>query len=430
MHKFGQGALCVLIASTLAGPAIAAPCNGANIEAAPIVAGAPLTLDMALRQVRQASPDVQRAVLEARARQADADQAGRRLNPSINLEVENFIGSGPLSGFGQSETTLSFEQTLQLGGKRQKREFAARARAELGTAECETLQQLVQLEAATLFYDIVAAQEVALLAKQASELADTLVGTVTKRVEAGAAAPPELLRVRSDAARLKAASIAADADIERMGYELAALWGSPAPTFSNILNRNSLNGSSNVPIGDVLSHPDIALANANEAVRQAELIAAQAAGVPDLTVSAGLRRFEDTGDSAFLLGVSVPFPLFDRNRDAARASTIRADSARINAVATRARLRSRQQAATLQVETAKSQLALLENEALPTAREAYDASVKGYTAGRFDLTTTLNARKELIDASVAVVAARRELNMAATELQSLISAYPFNGDFQ
>jgi len=74
-------------------------------------------------------------------------------------------------------------------------------------------------------------------------------------------------------------------------------------------------------------------------------------------------------------------------------------------------------------------LALLENEALPAAREAYDASVKGYTAGRFDLTTTLNARKELIDASVAVIAARRELNIAASELQSLIGAYPFSGDF-
>ena len=122
-------------------------------------------------------------------------------------------------------------------------------------------------------------------------------------------------------------------------------------------------------------------------------------------------------------------PLFDKNRDAARASTIRADSARINTVATQARLRSRQQAATLQVKTATSQLALLETQALPAAREAYDASVKGYTAGRFDLTTTLNARKELIDAGVAVIAARRELNIAASELQSLIGAYPFNGDF-
>ena len=46
----------------------------------------------------------------------------------------NFSGSGPLSGFDQTETTLAFEQTFQLGGKRGKRERAARARAALADA--------------------------------------------------------------------------------------------------------------------------------------------------------------------------------------------------------------------------------------------------------------------------------------------------------
>lgn len=430
MQKFGQGALCVLIASAFAGPAIAAPCTGANIEASPIVAGAPLTLDIALRKVRQSSPEVQRAALETRARQAEADQASRRLNPSVGFEVENFTGSGPLSGFGQSEATLSFEQTFELGGKRGKRELAARARADLGTAECETMKRMVQLEAASLFYDIVAAQEVADLATQSSELAESLAGTVAKRVEAGAAAPPELLRARADAARLKAAAIAAQADIESKSNQLAALWGSAKPAFSGAVNRKSVYESKDVPFGEISSHPDIALANASEDVRRAEQIAARAKGVPDLTISAGLRRFEDTGDSAFLLGVSVPIPLFDKNRDAARASGIRAESARINAVATEARLRARRETATLQVRTAQSRLNLLNNEALPSASAAYDAAVQGYTAGRFDLTTTLNARKELIDAGVAIINARRELNNAASELQSLIGVYPFNGDIQ
>ena len=67
----------------------------------------------------------------------------------------------------------------------------------------------------------------------------------------------------------------------------------------------------------------------------------------------GFAALRIPGDSAFLLGVSVPFPLFDKNRDAARASTIRADSVRITAVATRALLRSRPQAATLRFQTAK-----------------------------------------------------------------------------
>jgi cobalt-zinc-cadmium efflux system outer membrane protein len=79
--------------------------------------------------------------------------------------------------------------------------------------------------------------------------------------------------------------------------------------------------------------------------------------------------------------------------------------------------------------TAQARLALLENDALPAARSAYDASVKGYAAGRFDLTSTLDARKGLIDAGIGVIDARRTLNADLMRLKSLIGAAPFNGDF-
>jgi len=383
----------------------------------------PLTLDMALRQVRNAAPEVQRAALETRARQADADQAGRRLNPSVGLDIENFAGSGPLSGFDQTETTLSFEQTFQLGGKRETREQAARAQALLGEAECQALMRAAQLEA------IIAAQEVWELAKQSSDLAATLSDTVAKRVEAGAAAPPEFLRAKADAASLKAATLAAKADIDRKRFELSSLWGSEAPKFAELIYNAPFGGSATSNLRSITSHPELASAKAAEDVRRAEQLAARAAGVPDVTVSAGIRRFGETGDNGFLLGVRVPFPVFDKNRDATRASGLRAESARISAMATESRLKARQNSAALQLSTARERVNLLENEALPAAQAAYEASVKGYTAGRFDLTTTLNAQKDLIDAGVAVIAARRTFNNAQAELKSLIGAPPFTGDF-
>ena len=428
MRKFGQGALCVLIATALGSPAIAAPCAGAK-DAPPLTQGMPLTLDMALRQVRNAAPEVQRAALETRARQADADQAGRRLNPSIGLDIENFAGSGPLRGFDQTETTLSFEQTFQLGGKRETRVQAARAQALLGEAECQALMRAAELDAANLFFEIIAAQEVWELAKQSSDITARLSDTVAKRVEAGAAAPPELLRAKADAASLKAATIAAKADIDRKRFELSSLWGSETPKFSELIYNAPLDGSATLNLGSITSHPELAAAKATEDARRAEQNAARAAGVPDITVSAGIRQFEETGDNGFLLGVRVPFPIFDKNRDAARASGLRAESARISALATESRLKARQNSAALQLTTARERVDLLENEALPAAQAAYEASVKGYRAGRFDLTTTLNAKKDLIDAGVAVIAARRTFNNAQAELKSLIGAPPFTGDF-
>ncbi|MAN45741.1 MAG: transporter [Hyphomonas sp.] len=430
MSKFKRGALCALLATAFAGGAIAAPCSASLKNTQAIAPGTALTLELALRQVREASPAIRRAGLETRAREADATQAGRALNPSIGLEVENFSGSGPLTGFNQSETTLSVEQTFQLGGKRAKRERAARAYAALGAAECSAVLREAELETALLFYDLVAASQVADLAEDAADLAETLLETATKRVEAGAAAPPEQSRARADAAALRAAAYKARGNVEQKRYELAALWGSAEPLFS--LPET---GSSDLPetqsdssLQD--SHPALAVASAIETASRAEHELARASVMPNLTVSAGVRQFEETGDNAFLLGLSVPIPLFDQNRDAARAAGYRAEAESMNRLAVEASLLASQRAAVAQVRAARERLVLLETDALPAARSAYDASVQGYAAGKFDLTTTLDARKGLIETSLAVIEASRDLNAETMRLRSLVGAAPFDGDFQ
>ncbi len=427
MKNFRKGACGVLIAAAFSGAAIAAPCDG-PIDMRPLDAGAPLTLAGAFEQIRAASPEVRRAALETRARQAEADQAGKRLNPSIGLEMENFSGSGPLNGFDQVETTLSLEQTFELGGKRAKRERAALAAAALSSAECKAILRETELQASLLFFELKAAQELAVYAQESADLSAQLTETVSKRVDAGAAAPPELSRVQAEQASVKAAALRARANVDQTKYDLAALWGSDEPVFTPPLDKAIYTLNTLGAVEDLNSHPALAVARADTDARALQQEAARSVGVPNLTVSAGLRRFEESGDNALLLGFSVPLPIFDRNKDAARAAGYRADSARINTVATKARLRSQQQAAMSQLRVSQARLDLLEKEALPAARSAYEASLTGYSAGRFNLTTTLDARKSLLDAGVSVIDARRTFNADMMRLNSLIGAAPFDGD--
>jgi cobalt-zinc-cadmium efflux system outer membrane protein len=65
---------------------------------------------------------------------------------------------------------------------------------------------------------------------------------------------------------------------------------------------------------------------------------------------------------------------------------------------------------------------------LPAAEAAYEAAVSGYQIGRFDLTTTLNARTALLDARLAVIDAELALQSEDLRLRALISAAPFNGE--
>ena len=204
MSPFLRGAFAALALTAMVAGAEASPCNGQTGGTSLVTPGEPLTLPAALGEIRRASPSVRAAGLEARALSAEADQAGRRLNPSLSIELENFSGTGPLSGFDQTETTVALEQTFRLGGKRTLSERAARARQALASAECAVILRETELEAAILFAELAAAAKLRDLAEDSANLADDLATTVERRVDAGAAAPPELARARADAAALRA----------------------------------------------------------------------------------------------------------------------------------------------------------------------------------------------------------------------------------
>ena len=428
MSLYLRGGFAALALSAIAAGADAAPCNSGPAASSQIIPGEPLSLPVALAELRRVSPAIRAAGLEARALSAEADQAGRWLNPSLSLELENFSGSGPLSGFDQTESTFAIEQTFRLGGKRTLSERAARARQALASAECAVILREAELEAALLFAELVAATQLRALSEDSADLADDLAATVERRVDAGSAAPPELARARADAAALRASVATAEANVDRLRYSLALLWGSADPIFASPKRA----ASQAVPAADTasLSHPALDSADAAVRARDAERDLARSVAIPDVTLSAGFRRFEETGDEAFVAGVSVPLPLFDRGRDAARAVSIRGEIASLNRAATEQRLLAQQRSAVASRRAAQTRLDILTSDALPAAEEAYEAALRGYQVGRFDLTTTLNARAVLLEAGFAVIDADLALQSEDLRLRALIGAAPFNGDIR
>lgn len=154
----------------------------------------------------------------------------------------------------------------------------------------------------------------------------------------------------------------------------------------------------------------------------------QARALPDVTLSAGYRQFEASGENALVAGLSVPLPLFDRNRDAVRAADYRLSARAVNRQAMEAQILAQQRATIASLKAARSRLTQLQEEALPAARQAYDASLRGYSVGKFDLTSTIDARRALIETQLAAIEAALSLHMEDMRLRSLIGATPFDGD--
>ncbi|TRO95465.1 TolC family protein [Glycocaulis profundi] len=417
-----------LLAAALAGEAAqAAPglCDGGALAAAAPVADAPLTLDAALRAVDAASPELRAAALETLALRAEARQAGRRANPEIEVELEEFNGAG-WRAFGASEATVSIAQPLALGRRLARARAAGEAWAHASAAGCAALRRDLLLETAGLFHDLAAAEARVGLAGDAADLAGQVSGAVRRRVGEGGAPRIDLAPAEAEHAAARADLEAARAEAAGLRLALAALWGEGEARFGPVQPDDRAD-TTLPPVEEVLArmdgHPALASAHAAGQARRAEAALARAEAFPDATVRLGMRSYRDTGDRALIAGVSVPLPLFDRNQGGREASRRRAEAAGIEAVALDRRLTGRVRAAHAEAASAQTRARVLAEEAAPAARDGFAAAQAAYREGRYGLNLLLDARRRLIEAETRRVDAERDARKARDTLLAL-GGYP------
>lgn len=373
----------------------------------------PVTLADALARTAASSPTLAAAEADVAVALGRARQAGFRPNPELDLSVENFSGTGALSGLNEAESTLSVGQRFELGGKRPARERAARAevdvaRLRLGVARAD-LQQQVRDAYAEAWADSRRVE----LARDQFVRADNLQTIATELVDAGREPPLRALRARTAALEAVGRVRAAEAEYAQARRALAALWGGsedlPDPTGPET-------ASASAAVIDPVDALDVRLAEAEVATSIAVIDRERTLSRPDVTVSVGARQFRGTDDTALVFGASMPLGLFDRNQGniaAANAERTGAE-ARRNAALAAAIRRTRDAQAALR--TAEAQLAFLENQAEPEAIEAVRIAREGFSAGRFTLLDVLDAEQALNTVQAAMITAELERAQAVAAL--------------
>ncbi len=124
---------------------------------------------------------------DVRIREARALQASLPPNPEIELELEEFGGTGDASAFDAAETTALFSQLIELGQKRRKRTRLAELNQDLAAWEYETARVRVLTSVARAFIATLVLQQQTELANRNQALAREAYDTIDKRVAAGAA---------------------------------------------------------------------------------------------------------------------------------------------------------------------------------------------------------------------------------------------------
>ncbi|MCK5378981.1 MAG: TolC family protein [Acidobacteria bacterium] len=410
----------ILLISTVIVP------SASVVTAVPLVEGE-ITLDQAVEAALRLSPSLGAARHSVSASEARATQAGLLPNPEISLETENFGGSGEFDGFEAAETTAVISQEILLGGKRRRGRAVAESDQILAGRDLEAARLDVVSRTTLAYYRVLTAQERESLSEELLALADRFAKTVRARVDAGKVSPVEGTRADIEVAQARVRRTRAVRDLKAARVRLAATWGSGVVSFDRAvgeLPRPTPPPSLEQLRSLLLQTPEIVRLEDRIQRQQNVLDVESAFRIPDLTVSLGPRRFSETGQSAWVAGISLPIPIFDRNQGSRKAAEFELERVRRDVEAVRVAIEAELAAGLERLHAAQQETEIMNNQVVPAAEAAFTATEKGYTEGKFGFLDVLDAQRALFESRSLLLDSREEYALILTELERLIGMAP------
>jgi len=382
-----------------------------------------ITLRDAISAALFGNPELKAFSLEIRAKEARALQEGLIPNPEIEIEAENFGGSGGFSSFDFAETTIQLSQLVELGAKRAKRKKVASLEHHLAEWDYKSKRADVLTEVTKSFVEVLASQERLALAEELAGLAERVLDTVSARVKAGKVSPIEATRAGVTFSTSQIALGRAKRKLEASRKQLAATWGEKTPYFIKVDGQLDVIAPipSTAQIENLISqNPDIARWVTEMEQRQASVALEEARRIPDPTISLGARHFNEIDDNAFVLAFSIPIPVFDQNQGGTLEARQRLAKADRERQAARMRIYYDLAEAYQSLSSAYSEATALKNEVLPGAQAVFHASGEGYRQGKFDYLVLLDAQRTLFDVTSQYVEALTLYHKAVADVERLI----------
>ena len=387
-------------------------------QSAAAAAAEPLSLAKAIELALEGNPEVAAAKRQWEATEGQVLQGRSRPNPELAYSLEDT----------RSKTrTQSWQLNLplELGGKRAARTKAAEKSREQAQAQLAELQATVRANVAAAYFDVLTAQERLVLARDSAALAKSSTDTVSKRVAAGKVSPVEESKARVAEAGVRVELAQAASEQRNALSRLFALLGRIDAPYT-VLEGKAENLPSVPSLADlqplISSAPGVVLARIEVDRRKALAALEQSKRVPDVTVSVGMQRSNETQRNVLLFGVSVPLPIFDRNQGNLLEALKLEDKARDELQAASVRLHSEVAQARERLSTITAEVQSLQQDVLPGAKSAYDAATIGFENGKFNFLEVLDAQRTYFTAKSQYLKALGEAHRAAADIDRLLGA--------
>lgn len=381
-------------------------------------------------------PRLEVALQEVRAAEGAVLQAGMTPNPvlGLNANVENL---NLLESVG-----LTLSQELELGGKRRARLLAAEAELLEARRRLLEAQRLLRNDAKLGLAQLLYAQEMERIRRQAADMALAQAELARQRLERGDVAGIEVVQLETDAERRLATWEEARGQRRARAGSLAALFGrldDADLTLVGLLGRpTGALERAELLAWALESRPDLAAARARTEARRARVAVEETRGISNLTVQAGLTRertfidgdavspsglIEHIDESLWMAGFSlrIPLPIFDTNEGNIVSARARVEGAAADEQRLEREIAGEVINAYERLLAARAARQRLLQDVLPRALRSLTVIEQAYRLGARTVVDLLTARQAYLDAQSAELEAARAEEEALVALETAVA---------
>ncbi len=377
-----------------------------------------VTLEQAIAKAVEAAPLLKADDAAVAAARAGRVQAGVRPNPSVTIEAENFVGTGPYNVLGQAEITATYNQPIERGGKRAARIALADKDIDVAQASANVTRLDLAASVQRAFFDVLIAKDVLQIAQFRLTTERELQTEALRRVRGYK--DPLFVETRA-AARVAGARIGleqAEYRLEAARDLLAGYWGGDG---DDLTADGALMASDSVPLK--LAQSDEMLIEARVARAGAAVVVEETKRTQDYTANGGTRFLRGTNDIAAVAGITIPIGRFDRNQGGiARA---RAEKDRLSFAAEAERLEKLRRIASLRANAESAQIradALME-EVYPRVYKTLQQVREGYNRGGFTFRDIQDAADAILEVQDQWLEANTQYRDLQTEIDRLTGRF-------
>ncbi|MCP1574935.1 cobalt-zinc-cadmium efflux system outer membrane protein [Herbaspirillum rubrisubalbicans] len=272
------------------------------------------------------------------------------------------------------------------------------------------------------YYDVMVATERQRLASELLGLAKTSAQMAGRRVMAGKISPVEQTKAQVAQSSAQLELNEANSDLTVAQKKLATFWGSVDNGFE--LTERGVESLPPLPAiaqltEKVATGPAVRLAQLEVERRRALASIETSKRTPDVSLTLGNKRDESNARNMWVVGFSVPIPVFDSNKGNELEALKRVDIARDTLSVTEVQMQSEAAQSFERLRNAREEATALRDEIVPAAQSAYQAARTGFELGKFGYLDVLDAQRTYFQAKAQYWKALSTAFQAAADLDRL-----------